>query len=275
MSLQGGVSIVTGGGRGIGRVVAKTLAAAGSNVMVVARSSGELDETVTQIEATGGRARAWTADVTDATQVEGVVRQIEDSVGPVSLLINNAGNGRGGGPLWETDPEEWWRVVEVNLRGPYLFSRYVLPGMVERGAGRIINVASHAGIRPTPFAAAYSSSKAALLRFNDCLAAEVHGKGIQVFAISPGWVWTAMTEHAASEMKRLIPGFTGIPDSDTSPPEYAAELIMRLAKGEADALSGRYIHVTDDFDAAVAESERIEEQDLLALRLAAWEPTKR
>jgi NAD(P)-dependent dehydrogenase (short-subunit alcohol dehydrogenase family) len=144
--------------------------------------------------------------------------------------------------------------------------------MVERRLGCIVNMASNVGIEPAPFGTAYSCSKAALLRLSDSLAVSVREHGIRVFAISPGWVWTQMTEEALEVMKENIPDFEGIPDSVTSPPEAAGELIVRLARGDADALSGRYIHVKDDLDAMLEDAERIVTEDLLGLRLAAWNP---
>ena len=159
------------------------------------------------------------------------------------------------------------RDVEINLRGPYLCARAVLPGMISRRKGRIVNVGSNVGIRPAPYATAYSCSKAALLRFTDSVAESVKAMDIQVFAISPGWVWTTMTEHIVKVMEELMPDFKGIPDSQAFPPELAANLIVRLALGEADNLTGRYIHVTDNLDELILAAEKIQEQDLYALRL--------
>jgi NAD(P)-dependent dehydrogenase (short-subunit alcohol dehydrogenase family) len=270
VTLDGTASIVTGGGRGIGRTLARALADAGSTVAVLGRSRPGLDDPVSLLEEAGGRAAAWSVDVTEGKRVEEVISQIEDTLGPISLLVNNAGDGGGSGPLWETDPDEWWRVMEVNVRGPYLFSRFVLPRMLERGSGRIINVASNVAIQPVPLASAYSCSKTALLRFTDSLALAVRDSNIQVFAISHGWVWTEMTRGAVEVMKANIPGFEGIPDSETSPPEAAAKLVVQLASGKADELTGRYIHVTQDLDDLVANARTIEAEDLLTLRFSDW-----
>ena len=144
--LRGQVAIVTGGGRGLGRTFAHALAAAGAAVAVVARSSDELAEVVASIRELGRRATAITGDVTDRQAVEHVVHETERQLGPVDLLVNNAAILRTPGPLWEVDPDEWWRTMEVNVRGPFLCARAVLPGMIERGRGRIINVASGAGL---------------------------------------------------------------------------------------------------------------------------------
>lgn len=270
MPLSNTVSVVTGSGRGIGRAMATALAQSGSAVAVLARTRPEVDETVALIESEGGRAAAWTVDVTNATNVESTITAIEEKLGPVSLLVNNAGTGLGSGRLWETDPGEWWRGVEVNLRGPYNFCRSLVPRMIDRKSGRIVNVATHLAMNPVPLATAYSCSKAGLLRMSDSLAASLRDYGIPVFAISPGFVWTSMTRRAVEEAKRLDPNHKGVPDRDAFPPELAANLVVRLASGEADALTGRYFHVRDDFDALLRDANRIERDDLLALRFTEW-----
>lgn len=260
-------AVVTGGGRGIGRVIAQQLAAAGVAVAIVARTSEQLEQTASLIETAGGSVSAWAADVTDEKRINEIIAAVEESSGPITLLVNNAGRSSSSGPVWEGDPDEWWRDVEVNLRGPFLCTRAVLPGMISRRKGRIVNIASNVGIRPAPYATAYSCSKAALLRFTDSVAESVQALGVQVFAISPGWVWTEMTEHTVRVMKENVPDFEGIPESQVSPPELAANLVVRLASGKADNLTGRYIHVTDDLDELILTAAEIQEQDLYALRL--------
>ena len=265
--LNAQVAVVTGGGRGIGRAMAQHLAAAGAAVAILSRTQEQLDQTVSLIEAAGGRVSAWAVDVTDEQAINQTITAVEQSLGPITLLVNNAGSSQSSGPIWEGDPADWWRDLEINLRGPYLCSRAVLPGMISRGHGRIVNVASNLGIRPAPYATAYSCSKAALLRLTDSLAESVQAMGISVFAISPGWVWTAMTERAIQVMQEQIPDFAGIPDNQVSPPELAANLVVRLASGQADPLTGRYIHVTDNLDELILTADKIQEQDLYALRL--------
>lgn len=264
--LDGTVALVTGGGRGIGRVTAVALAQVGTSVVAVARSRDEVEETAAIIEGSGGRAIGLSADVADRAAVEAVVAEVEGRLGPVDVLVNNAGIGGPNVPLWECDPEAWWRVLEVNLRGPMLLCRAVLPAMIRRRSGVIVNVGSYAGIRASMggvAGTAYPVSKAALVRFTDTLAASVDEHGVRVFTISPGLVRTAMTEG--------VDAFDDVPENAWTPPEAAASLVVRLASGEGAALNGCFIHVGDDLDALLREAERIGAEGLYTLRLIGLE----
>lgn len=266
------VAIVTGGGRGIGQTVAKTLAESGYRVAVVARSAPELDATVALISLAGGHARAFPADVTDSSAVRATVKEIENSLGPVDLLVNNAGVVQPFGPFWETDVEAWWQGMEVNLHGVLLCSHAVLPGMVSRKHGTIINVASGAGTGAVPpsYFSSYVTSKTAVIRFTECLAAEMKEHGIVVFAISPGTVRTAMSEYSlhSAEGKKWLPWFRKIfEDGRNVPADRAARLILDLASGKANQLSGRYLSIADDLDALLKRATQIEKENLYLLRL--------
>jgi NAD(P)-dependent dehydrogenase (short-subunit alcohol dehydrogenase family) len=268
--LAGQVALITGGGRGLGRAFAHTLAAAGAAVAITARSADQLAETATAITSMGGRALAIPADVTDRQAVTQLVHTVEEKLGPVDLLVNNAGMGEPLGPLWEVDPDVWWRNVEVNLRSVLLCSHAILPSMVARGRGRMINVSSLAGLGAIPFGSAYVSSKAAMIRLSETLAAETKAYGIHVFSIHPGLVRTAMADYAleSPEGQQWWPWYRVMFEQGQDvPPDVAAELVLRLAAGEGDALSGRFISVTDDFDAMLKRAEVIEQENLYTLQM--------
>jgi NAD(P)-dependent dehydrogenase (short-subunit alcohol dehydrogenase family) len=270
IDLGGQVAIVTGGGRGIGRAMAQELARAGAAVALVARSEDQLADTVAIIESKGGLAVALPADVTDQQAVERAVAETERRLGPVDLLVANAGHGGQVGAFWEVDPDEWWRCVEVNLRGPFLCARAVLPSMITRRRGRIIISSSLAATGPWPYVSAYAISKAAVTRLSENIAVETGIHGMSVFAIHPGPVQTAIWRSLLSdEAKKHLPDLFEYASQEGSgvPPQWAAELVLSLASGQADGLSGCLISVDDDLAEMVQRAEKIRQGDLHTLRL--------
>jgi len=247
--LDGQVALVTGGGRGIGANIARELVAGGARVAVAARSSDELETLALEIEA-----YPVVADVSSRESVDAMVRAVESGLGPVDLLAANAGISAQEARAWEADPDEWWHVFEVNVLGVYLCCRAVIPGMLERGRGRIVITGSGAAYLPGSTNSAYSASKAAVWRLGDVLARQLEGR-IPVFVISPGLVRTRMTTWAGD-------------DAPWTPPKLAPQLVRVLASGRADALSGRYIHAEhDDIEDLIARADEIREKDLNAIRL--------
>jgi NAD(P)-dependent dehydrogenase (short-subunit alcohol dehydrogenase family) len=266
--LDGQVALVTGAGRGIGRAIALALAEAGAVVAVCARSADEVTRVAEEIAGRGGQAVARRCDVTRRHEVEDMVAEVEAVLGPVDLLVNNAGQAGPVGPIAGTDPDEWWQALEVNLRGPLYCARTVLPGMLSRGRGRIVNVSSGAGFAAWPMVSAYSVSKAALYRLSENLAAETREHGVTVFAISPGLVRTAMSESGLScgepSVEQL---FTDLfANQEDVPADVAATLVVYLASGAADVLSGRNLDVFDDVAQMVARAAEIDEHDLYVMR---------
>ena len=228
-----GTALVTGGGRGIGERIVRELGGAG---MQVAVTGGTPDEVKAVAAAVDGLPLV--GDVSERGTAEDWVRRAEDRFGPIDLLVNNAGIDSARGPLWEQDADDWWHVFEVNVLGAMLASRAVLPGMIERGRGRIVNLGSGGSYLPvraapgTALGTAYGPSKA-LGRFSELLAAQVWATGVRVFLISPGLVRTRMTEEWFG-------------DDAVDAAELAPRLVRVLASGRADALAGRYIHAEHD-----------------------------
>jgi NAD(P)-dependent dehydrogenase (short-subunit alcohol dehydrogenase family) len=260
MDLTGQVILITGGSRGLGRAFAQALVAAGARVAITARSAPELHETAAQLSPAADQVIAIPADAVDPEAAPRVVATAEQRLGPITLLINNAGQFRAFGPIGVVNPSAWWNEVEVNLRGPLLYAHAVLPSMRARHRGRIINVASIAGVQAIPALSAYVVSKTALIRFSEALAQETVADGIQVFAIHPGTVRTPMNAyvHDSPEVAESAPHIqqwfrTLFAEGGDMPIERSVHLVLRLAAGDADALSGRYLSVEDDLDALVKQ----------------------
>ena len=269
--LRGQVAVVTGGGRGIGRAIAQGLAAQGAAVAVMARSESELADVVTLIEAVGSRGLAVPADVADAQAVTHGMQVVEHELGPIDLLVNNAGIITPLGPAWEVEPAEWRRALEVNVYGPYLCAATVLPSMIRRRRGRIVNMASAAGLQAIAYASAYVVSKTALIRLTESLAVETRNYGISVFAIHPGTVQTPMNDYLTeSEPGRIwAPWFRSrfVEEGTYDPMEPVVELVNFLASGTADALSGCFIGVSEDLAELKQRAEEIQAGSMYTLRL--------
>jgi len=189
------VALVTGAGRGIGRAIAVRLAEEGYAVGITARSVDQLEETADLVRRAGGRVAIAPGDVTDFGDVTKVCRAISDALGPVDVLVNNAGYAGLPEPFAEIDPDDWWRVVETNVRGPVNFSRALLPDMVRRKRGYVVNVNSMQGSKVLGASIAYGASKAALMRFTDALATEIADSAVVVVDLSPSLVRTTMTAN--------------------------------------------------------------------------------
>jgi NAD(P)-dependent dehydrogenase (short-subunit alcohol dehydrogenase family) len=268
--LRNQVTIVTGAGRGLGRAISVALAQAGAAVGVVARSEAQIAETAGAVKQAGGEPLAVIADVSDPAAVERAARQVEAALGPVDLLVNNAATPGPLGPMWEADADDWWHSFEVNLRGPFLCSRAVLPAMIARRRGRIINLATSAATVAVAHMGAYVIAKTALIRFTENLAAELVNSGVSVFAIDPGTVRTALSQHLLESEagKKWLPWFRKLFDQGRDvPPEKAAQLVVQLASGRADALSGRFLGVADDLPKLLEQLEEVKRSGLYTLRV--------
>jgi 3-oxoacyl-[acyl-carrier protein] reductase len=244
-----GVALVTGGGRGIGADVARALAAAGMRVAVAARTAEQVESVADEIGGLG-----VVADVSVRESVEKLVERVERELGPIDLLVANAGMALWEKSAWEIDAEDWWHVLEVNVLGVYLCCRTVIPGMLERGRGRIVITASGAAYLPGSRDSPYAASKAAVARFGETLAAQLEGR-IAVFPFSPGLVRSEMTSHFPDDLP-------------WTPPEAAPRLVRALASGRFDRLSGRYLHAEHDPPEELEQRiDQILADDLNAIRL--------
>jgi 3-oxoacyl-[acyl-carrier protein] reductase len=214
--LEGKVAIVTGGGTGIGRGIALALAAEGAQVVVCGRRLDRLEATVAEIQKAGGRARAVQADVAEGKDVERLVDVALQAYGRIDILVNNAGVSEGG-PVHELDPQVWQRVMDTNLKGPFLLTRVVLPAMRRQRRGHIINISSESGIEYYTEDAVYGVSKHALNDFGEFVQRENQEYNIRVNTICPGMVVSEMTEDSK-----------GLDRSKCLYPEDIADLVVWL-----------------------------------------------
>ena len=196
MTLRGKVALITGGGRGIGREIALAFAREGLAVAVAARTPSQVEEAAEAVQALGAKALPLALDVADAGAIPAAVKAVAEALGPVDVLVNNAGIAESA-PFAKTDPQLWERHLRVNVTGPFLLTREVLSGMLQRGWGRVINVASLAGLFGAPYITAYATSKHALVGLTRALATEVAGRGVTVNALCPGYVATDLTWKGA------------------------------------------------------------------------------
>lgn len=258
-----GIALVTGASRGIGRAIAMRLASAGMKVALAARTQDEIEAVA---QAIGGKPLVL--DVTDREGVANTVERVEHELGPIELLVNNAGIIETGGSAWERDAAEWWHVFEVNVLGPFLLMQAVIPRMVERKRGRVINIGSQSAyskVEESPTYSAYMGSKAALIRITEAIAYDARPHGVLVFAMRPGSVRTAMVEKMLNDMGDAA---KDIPDDIWTSLETAADIVAFMATGALDLLSGRHIDAgVGDWKSLPDRIDEIVSDDLFALRL--------
>jgi len=231
MKLADKVAIVTGGGRGIGRAIVLSFAREEASVVVSARTAPEIEEVAREVEKFGRRSLALQADVSREEDVQNMVDQTLKAFGRVDILVNNAGTNLPFRNVADLTLAEWNRVLEVNLTGPFLCSRAVLPAMIRQRSGKIINISSIGARYAAAGRSPYRTSKAALLQFTYCLAAEVKQYGIDVNAVCPGPTDTRMMKDIARG--NLFPALTR--------PEEIAEVVLFLVSEASSAITGTAI----------------------------------
>ncbi len=196
----GRIALVTGGGRGIGAAIARALSWAGARVIVTARTTEEIDSVAAELRAGGADAWALPCDVADETSVRSLGRAVREGVGDVAILVNNAGVSSSA-PVVKLTLDEWNRVIGVSATGSFLCMREFLPGMISAGFGRIVNVASVAGLDGAKYIAHYSAAKHAVIGLTRSVALEVADKGVTVNAVCPGYVDTPMTKRTLDNVQ--------------------------------------------------------------------------
>jgi 3-hydroxybutyrate dehydrogenase len=251
MSLAGRRALVTGAGRGIGRAVALDLARAGADLALSARTRADLEAVAALARGLGVRALAIVADVSRPEQVRELFRAARAELGPIDVLVNGAGVAPSA-PLVKTSEEQWRAALETNLSGCFYCMREALPGMLERGFGRVVNLASIAGKTGYPYIAAYAASKHGVLGLTRCAALEAAPRGVTVNAVCPGYVDTPMTDASVARIVEK----TGMPAADArrrleelSPQkrlmtvEEVSALVLYLCSDAARGITGQALSV--------------------------------
>jgi NAD(P)-dependent dehydrogenase (short-subunit alcohol dehydrogenase family) len=246
--LDGLRAVVTGGGRGVGRAVAMALARAGADLAIVSRTAAEIDRGAEEIRALGRRALGLTADVTRGDQVAALAEQTVSDLGDVDILVNAAGEAASA-PAVKTDEALWRRMIASNLDSVFFCTSAFLPGMLARRRGRIITIASRAGLQGFAYVSAYCAAKHGVVGFTRAVALEVAGTGVTINAVCPGYVDTEMTARSA----RRIADLTGISEQEARArlaafnpqgrlisPEEVAAAVLDLAR-PGDGVNGEAI----------------------------------
>ncbi|SDQ51944.1 SDR family NAD(P)-dependent oxidoreductase [Quadrisphaera sp. DSM 44207] len=237
-------ALVTGASSGLGRIIAAGLARAGLAVAVHGRDAERLAATAADVEGAGARCAVVTADVTDVEQVRAAVDRAEAALGPIDLLVSSAGVIEAEEvPLWEADPQQWRTVVEADLLGPFHCARAVVPGMLERGGGRVVDLNSGAGVKDNALYSAYGAAKAGLFRVGGALHAAGYERGLRAFELAPGVVRTPMTAAMPVHEGR----------TEWTEPEDVVALVVAMARGQLDPWSGRMLRAGVDTAPALRE----------------------
>jgi 3-oxoacyl-[acyl-carrier protein] reductase len=268
MKLKGKVVIVTGAGRGLGRAIAIKYATEGARIALVSRTGAELRETESQL--IGPRHAVVEADVSDEMQVGHLVKRVLSDLGTIDILVNNAGTIDPIGPASSVTGAEWTRSIQLNLFGTFYCTHSVLPTLMAKKSGKIINIAG-SGEGPLPNFSAYAASKSAIIRFTETLAEEIRRYNIDVNAMAPGGILTRMTEriYHAGELsgEKEVGRARTIMETGGVPLDVPAELALFLASDDSDGLTGKIISaVHDDWKSLGGNIKSVTESDMYTMR---------
>tara|TARA_B100000929_G_scaffold173955_1_gene137707 strand:+ start:779 stop:1513 length:735 start_codon:yes stop_codon:yes gene_type:complete len=239
MNLEGQTALITGAGRGIGKTIALKLAESGADI-VLADMSPEVAEVRVEVESLGRKCLTFEADVTDLEAIETMVKKIIEELGSIHILINNAGITQDN-LFMRMKPEQWSKVIDVNLNGVFNVTKAVIRSMVKQRTGKIINISSVVGFSGNPGQVNYSSTKSALVGFTKSLAREVGARGVTVNAVAPGFIDTAMTQALNESQQEVI--LQQIPLGRMGDADDIANAVAFLASEEASYITGTILHV--------------------------------
>ena len=251
LSLEGKVALVTGGGRGIGRAIARRLAEAGASVVIASRKIENLEATAREFASLPGRIIPIACHVGRLAEIENLVRQTEAQAGPVDILVNNSATNLGQGPALSATDEMFDKIVEINVKSALRLVRLIVPRMIERKAGgSIINIASVSGLKPQPGGLLYSFTKAGLIMITRSWAQEFGPHGIRVNALAPGLIQTDFSEYFWKDDARRKSFEAQQPIRRLGQPEDVAGLALHLASDESAFITGQVFVIDGGYTAA-------------------------
>lgn len=272
--LTGKVAVVTGASSGNGRGIALALAKFGMEVQCLARREEKLRSLVEEIEAFGGKATYYVADVTDSVSLRRVFDAIIETKGRIDLMVNNAGQNKAIGLTWEIDPDDMWQEMTVNAKGTIIVTKLAVEQMVKQNEGRVVNITGGGTVTPHVFASAYSASKAAIARFSETVAMELNSidSPVKVFTVRPGLVYNERTQALADSeaCKKYWPNITERVNKDDRPmntPAMVGDFIGYVASGALDDLDGRDLQINMDRQKLQDQAAHIRSTDQLRLRM--------